>query len=95
MHASHLLSELVVVREWLHDTAPPAPQLDATNGYWLFTKRQTMQALRQGKPAGCVTEMDPDAINRDFDAVLAVDDAVSSRVVVLASDDMLMVVLFA
>lgn len=76
MHTSRLLSELVVVREWLHDTAPPPGSIDATTGYWKFTKHQLMQSLRTGKlpsPSG----MDPDAINREEGGALAPDDAVS------------------
>lgn len=75
MNASRLLSELVVIREWLHDTAPPPPQLDATTGYWKFTKHQTMQALRMNK-TNPLREMDPDAVNRNGEGALAVDDAV-------------------
>ncbi|KAI1785823.1 hypothetical protein LXA43DRAFT_1095032 [Ganoderma leucocontextum] len=37
MHASPLLSALVVVREWLHDSAPLPATPGATNGYWWFT----------------------------------------------------------
>ena len=76
MHASRLLHELVVVREWLHETAPEPPHLDATTGYWRFTKNQTMQALRTGKNAGFLAEMDPDAVGRIEGSSLAADDAV-------------------
>lgn len=75
MHASRLLSELVVVREWLHDTAPQPPSIDATTGYWKFTKHQIMQNLRLNKP-NSLDGMDPDAINRDENGALAPDDAV-------------------
>ena len=75
MNASRLLSELAVIREWLHDTAPSPPQLDANTGYWKFTKHQTMQALRMNKPSA-LKEMDPDAVNRGDDGALAVDDSV-------------------
>ncbi|KAG1773373.1 hypothetical protein EV702DRAFT_1181131 [Suillus placidus] len=44
MHSSVLLAELVVVREWLHETAPQ-PQ-HPTN--WKFTKHNVMQPLRTG-----------------------------------------------
>ncbi|EKM50986.1 uncharacterized protein PHACADRAFT_177673 [Phanerochaete carnosa HHB-10118-sp] len=74
MHASRLLAELVVVREWLHDTAPPPASVDATTGYWKFTKHQVMQALRMNKSAG-LSGMDPDAINREEGGNLAPDDA--------------------
>lgn len=78
MHTSHLLTEMVVVREWLHDTAPRPPPLDATTGYWRFTKHQTMQTLRTGK-ANALKGLDPDAVNRGEGGVLAPDDAVSSK----------------
>ena len=79
MHSSRLFYELVIVREWLHDTAPPPPVPDAATGYWKFTKYQLMQALRTGnrmQSDGLVREMDPDAPNRDETRGLAADDAV-------------------
>ena len=79
MHSSRLFYELVIVREWLHDTAPPPPVPDAATGYWKFTKYQLMQALRTGnrmQSDGLVREMDPDAPNRDDARGLAADDAV-------------------
>lgn len=79
MHSSRLFYELVIVREWLHDTAPPPPVPDAATGYWKFTKYQLMQALRTGnrmQSDGLVREMDPDAPNRDDTRGLAADDAV-------------------
>lgn len=77
MHASRLLSELVVVREWLHDTAPRPSTIDATTGYWKFTKHQLMQSLRMGETPS-LEAMDPDAINREEGSALAPDDSVSS-----------------
>ncbi|KAJ7695686.1 nuclear pore protein 84/107 [Mycena rosella] len=76
MHASPLLSELVVVREWLQDTAPPPQHPEATTGYWKFTKHGVMQALRlaSGPRDGLVREMDPDAVNRGDGRMLAADD---------------------
>ena len=76
MHASRLLTELIVVREWLHDTAPQPPAVDATTGYWKFTKHQVMQSLRMNKPAS-LNSMDPDAINREEPGTLTPDDIVS------------------
>jgi len=79
MHSSRLFYELVIVREWLHDTAPPPPVPDAATGYWKFTKYQLTQALRTGnrmQSDGLVREMDPDAPNRDDARGLAADDAV-------------------
>lgn len=83
MHSSRLFYELVIVREWLHDTAPPPPVPDAATGYWKFTKYQLMQALRTGnrmQSDGLVREMDPDAPNRDDTRGLAADDAVRTPV---------------
>ncbi|KAJ6459798.1 nuclear pore protein 84/107 [Mycena vitilis] len=76
MHASPLLSELVVVREWLQDSAPPPQHPEATTGYWKFTKHSVMQALRMGGGArdGLVKELDPDAVNRGDGRMLAADD---------------------
>ncbi|KAF8168933.1 nuclear pore protein 84/107 [Pholiota molesta] len=76
--ASPLLSELVVVREWLHDTAPaPAPP-GASTGYWPFTKHTVLQAVRTGhapREGRGGAEMDPDAPSRAGGAALAADDA--------------------
>jgi nuclear pore complex protein Nup107 len=82
MAASRSLSELVVVREWLHDTAPPPPHPDASTGYWRFTKHRVTQGLRTvniGRAAeNVVREMDPDAVVREAEIgrSLAADDAV-------------------
>jgi nuclear pore complex protein Nup107 len=79
MHASPLLSELVAVREWLQDTAPPPQHPEATTGYWKFTKHGVLQSLRLGGGArdGLVKEMDPDVVNRGDGRMLAADDTVS------------------
>lgn len=81
MHASPLLAELVIVREWLHETATPPQHPEATTGYWKFTKYNVMQALRtgQGTREGFVTEFDPDAVNRGDGKSLAADDTVSEQ----------------
>ena len=82
MAASRTLSELVVVREWLHDTAPPPPHPDASTGYWRFTKHRVTQGLWTGNigraTENVVREMDPDAVTREaeFGRSLAADDAV-------------------
>lgn len=78
MHASRLLTELIVIREWLHDTSPAAPIVDATTGYWKLTKHQTMQALRINK-LDAVTDLDPDVVSRGSGGALAPDDAVSTH----------------
>lgn len=86
MNASPLLTELIVVREWLHETAPLPQHPEATTGYWKFTKHSVMQALRMGSGRdGLVREMDPDAVNREEGRTLAADDAVSptSRITTL------------
>lgn len=80
MHSSPLLSALVVVREWLHDSAPLPMTPGATNGYWRFTRNAVLQGKRTGRlPAGLVIELDPDAVNRDGEdgKGLTPDDAVS------------------
>ena len=77
--ASPLLTELMVVREWLQETAPaPAPP-EANTGYWKFTKHTINQGVRTGHAPreGLVSDMDPDAVNRVDGAGLAADDAVS------------------
>ncbi|KAI0668046.1 nuclear pore protein 84/107 [Trametes maxima] len=89
MHSSPLLSELVVVREWLHDSAPSPTMLDpgATNGYWRFTRNAVLQGKRTGRTgAGLVGELDPDAVNRDGieEKGLAPDDAVYDKAVLQA-----------
>lgn len=80
MKKSRLLNELVAVREWLHDNAPAPHPPEATTGYWKFTKHQLLQGLRSGnrkETEGLVTELDPDAPNREEGAKsLAADDAV-------------------
>ena len=72
MHASSLLSELIVVREWLHKTAPPPQHPEVTTGYWKFTKHNVMQGLRTtaGPRDGLVKELDPDAIKEATVALL-------------------------
>ncbi|KAH9951311.1 nuclear pore protein 84/107 [Amylocystis lapponica] len=78
--SSPLLSALVVVREWLCECAPLPAMVSpgATNGYWRFTRHVLLQHMRTGQVGGgIVTEMDPDAVNRDNGdgKALAVDDA--------------------
>ncbi|KAI6008883.1 nuclear pore protein 84/107 [Pisolithus orientalis] len=62
--------ELVVVREWLHETASTVQHPEVTTGYWKFTKYN-----RAGTREGLVREMDPDAVNRGDGKTLAADDA--------------------
>ncbi|KIM43977.1 hypothetical protein M413DRAFT_68391 [Hebeloma cylindrosporum] len=76
MDSSPVLTELIVVREWLQETAPAPSPPEANTGYWKFTKHTIMQSLRTGHAQrdGMVTEMDPDAVNRGNGAALAADD---------------------
>ena len=89
MAASRTLSELVVVREWLHDTAPPPPRPDASTGYWRFTKHRVTQGRWTGNTGraaeNVVREMDPDAVVREAEIgrSLAGDDAVRALIVSL------------
>ena len=63
--SSSVLTELIVVREWLQETAPTPSPPEANTGYWKFTKHTIMQSIRAGHTQrdGWVTEMDPDAVN--------------------------------
>ncbi|THH10924.1 hypothetical protein EW145_g992 [Phellinidium pouzarii] len=74
-----LLKELVVVREWLHDSAPAPHPPEAATGYWKVTRLRLQQAQRTGDKKNfetLVTELDPDAGNReDNGRVLSADDA--------------------
>ncbi|EJC99448.1 uncharacterized protein FOMMEDRAFT_148674 [Fomitiporia mediterranea MF3/22] len=81
---SPLLNELVIVREWLHDNAPPVRAPEDALGYWRFTKLRLQHAQRTGDKKdveSLVKEMDPDAINREDEEesggkrVLDADDA--------------------
>jgi hypothetical protein len=78
MSASPLLTELIVVREWLQETAPAPQRPGATTESWKFTKHGVIQALRTGHRDGLEMEMDPDAVNRESGKGLATDDAVSN-----------------
>ncbi|KAG6874786.1 hypothetical protein C0992_006564, partial [Termitomyces sp. T32_za158] len=79
MDHSPLLTELVVVREWLQETAPLPCGPEATTGYWRFTKLGVMQALRSGGTGkeALVSRMDPDVCARRGEGGrgLAVDDS--------------------
>jgi nuclear pore complex protein Nup107 len=79
MNSSPLLLELVIVREWLQETAPPPQHPEANNGYWKFTKHSVMQSLRTGNTHrdNLVKDMNPDAISKEEGRGLAADDVVS------------------
>ncbi|KAG1854581.1 107-domain-containing protein [Suillus subluteus] len=62
MQSSVLLAELVIVREWLHETASQPQHPEATTG---FTKHDR----------GSGKELDADAMNRSYAQLLAADDA--------------------
>lgn len=81
MNASPLLSELIVVREWLQETAQAPQHPEATTGYWKFTKHSVMQSLRTGagQRDGLVKRMDPDVVSRENGRGLASDDTVSKE----------------
>jgi len=71
MAASQTLSELVV-REWLYETALPAPRPYASTGYWRFTKHRVTQGRRTGNTGRAaenvvrpVRKMDHDAVVRE------------------------------
>ena len=72
MHASPLLSELIIVCEWLRETAPPPQHPEVATGYWKFTKHNVMQGLRMGAGPreGLVKELDPDAVKEATVALL-------------------------
>ncbi|KZT29989.1 hypothetical protein NEOLEDRAFT_1126698 [Neolentinus lepideus HHB14362 ss-1] len=77
MNASALLSELVVVREWLQETAPQPQPPEAATGYWRYTKHRLAQAARTGNKKdveGLVAHLDPDAASREEGKSLAGDD---------------------
>ncbi|RDX54330.1 hypothetical protein OH76DRAFT_1341693 [Lentinus brumalis] len=87
MHGSPLLSALVVVREWLHDSAPFPAAPGATNGYWRFTRNAVLQGKRTGRMGvGLVGELDPDAASREAKdgKGLTPDDAAYEKTVLQA-----------
>ncbi|PPQ97470.1 hypothetical protein CVT26_002818, partial [Gymnopilus dilepis] len=77
VRSSALLTELLVIREWLQETAPNPTQVEATTGYWRVTKATILQGLRTGQgqgKEGVVKEMDPDAVGREGRGLVG-DDA--------------------
>jgi len=72
-----LFEELLIIRDWLQDIAPCPPPMEATTGYWKFTKHSVLQSLRMGNDRdGLIRQMDPDAVNRGDQKMLASEDAV-------------------
>jgi nuclear pore complex protein Nup107 len=84
IHHSPVLTELIITREWLQDTAPPPQIIESAAAYWNFTRLSLMHAQRSGAgtQANLAKDLDPDAISRDPACSLAAEDAVSGRVVV-------------
>lgn len=77
---SPILTELMITREWLQDTAPPPQILESVTAYWNFTRLNLMHAKRSGvngAQTGLVKELDPDVVNRKPGRTLAGEDAVS------------------
>lgn len=77
-----MLSELVALREWLHETAPPPLSADAATGYRRFTHARLAQAKRMAGLGGSITadgglvrSLDPDAAVRE-EKSLASEDTV-------------------
>jgi len=79
LRVSPLLTELVIVREWLHDTAAQLSIPEATMGYWSFTKHMLVQSRRMSTmpAAEIVDALDLDATSKRG-SHLASDDAVSA-----------------
>jgi len=80
MQSSRLLTELIVIREWLQDTAPPVQNPGATTGYLPATRHNASLAkLISGRPgtnsAALVKELDPDVLNREDGSHYMADDA--------------------
>ena len=80
IHHSPILTELIITREWLQDTAPTPQPVESATAYWNFTRLSLLHAQRSGttgSQANLVKELDPDAINREPAGVLAGEDSVS------------------
>lgn len=79
VHHSPVLTELIITREWLQDTAPSPQIVESAAAYWNFTRLGLMHAQRAGAastPANLVKELDPDVVTRDPGGVLAAEDTV-------------------
>jgi nuclear pore complex protein Nup107 len=70
----------VLVREWLHDTAPPPRAPGAERGFRAMTRQTLAHARRMGgAPRGAdatVASLEPDAQNTQDGRALASEDAV-------------------
>ena len=81
IHHSPVLTELVITREWLQDTAPPPQIIESAAAYWNFTRLSLMHIQRSGvagTQANLVKELDPDVLSRDPNSALTAEDAVSA-----------------
>ncbi|KAI4519168.1 hypothetical protein K525DRAFT_258749 [Schizophyllum commune Loenen D] len=74
--SSPMLRELVVIREWVQDFAPPPPRVEPTTGYLKGTKNALAQAARMGAalPEWRVQTLDPDATHHGDEKTLDPDD---------------------
>ncbi|KAL1757022.1 nuclear pore protein 84/107 [Schizophyllum commune] len=74
--SSPMLRELVVIREWVQDFAPPPPRPESTTGYLRGTKNALAQAARMGAPPPewRVQTLDPDATHHGDEKTLDPDD---------------------
>ena len=79
--SSPMLRELVVIREWVQDFAPPPPRPESTTGYLRGTKNALAQAARMGAPPPewRVQTLDPDATHHGDEKTLDPDDMVRCR----------------
>ncbi|KAF8573972.1 hypothetical protein K439DRAFT_890278 [Ramaria rubella] len=75
IHHSPVLTELIITREWLQDTAPDPQIIESATAYWSFTRLSLLHAQRSGASTTLVKALDPDAPNREPGGVLAAEDA--------------------
>lgn len=81
IHNSPVLTELLVTREWLQDTAPPPQPVESATAYRNFTRLNILHGQRVGSPsrqANLVKELDPDVTIREPGSSLAGEDAVNT-----------------
>jgi nuclear pore complex protein Nup107 len=82
--SSSALQELVVVREWLHETAPPPPAVPATLPGFRRATRVRLDQVRRAAGAArdadaLVGVLDPDATSMEPGKALATEDVVGGR----------------
>lgn len=79
IHNSPVLTELVVTREWLQETAPSPQPVESASAYRNFTRLNILHNQRvgpMGRQANLVKELDPDVTIREASMTLAAEDAV-------------------